>query len=49
MIKKALSIINQDMFEKLKQSILIEILILIVVIIGFDLTGIISINWHTLI
>jgi len=44
MIKKALSIINQDMFEKLKLSILIEILILIVVIIGFDLTGIISIN-----
>ena len=37
------------MFEKLKLSILAEILILIVVIVAFDFTGIILINWHTLI
>ena len=37
------------MFEKLKLSILVETLILIVVIVVYDFMGIISINWHTLI
>ena len=36
------------MFEKIKLSILVEILILIVVIMVYDFTGIISINWHML-
>jgi len=37
------------MFEKIKLSILVEILILIVVIIVCDFAGILSINWYMLI
>ena len=36
------------MFEKIKLSILVEILILIVVIMIYDFIDIISINWHML-